>query len=670
MKNLLTFCVTAVALLLYSPLSGQKSVKKFGSLKKPIGKLPEFAESAPAMYIFDSGKYKVEYVEHEGQFMLVADRHFQIHIQNKEGFDYADIEIPLMASGAKKEKVTSLRALTYNWEGNKMEKSKLDTRKVYTEEESENRTTKKFAMPNVREGSIIEVQYVVQSPFLFNLDRWEFQKEIPVALNRFRVTIPEYLVYRIQEKGYIPHYKYNHSSTRIIIPLTATTTASARGGSGTVSYRANEYLWEYRDVEAFKDERYTTSIRNYASAVEFELAATRFPGEPAKDLSRTWASLDNELITNQGFGKRLSNMEIQEDDWPADLASAKLDKTGIQAAVVYVSQRIHWNGESHLFAGKKLKECLEEGEGNSAEINLTLVAVLRKMGFEAHPVILGTRKHGQPYHTCPRFSDFNYVIASVLLPDDSIILVDATAPELLAGYLPWRCLNGSFRMITEDGGIWVDYKVPVGRSVEIINCEVNAEGFITGNVSASEFGYFGLGALKDYRKAGSSEKMAEEEIAEDGLVVADFEMENPQVIREEVKFSYQFRTDRHISQVEDLLLISPSIISPMEENPFQAPERKFPVDFGHPFEETQIILVRYPSGYSIESLPETKIVKLGDGKGIFLYQVSDMGEGQLQITKKVKVNEPVFYAFEYQPLKQFFDLLVEKEAEQIVLKKD
>jgi len=44
---------------------------------------------------------------------------------------------------------------------------------------------KKFAFPNVREGSIIEYKYTMVSPYIFQLDDWKFQYEIPVKWSEF-----------------------------------------------------------------------------------------------------------------------------------------------------------------------------------------------------------------------------------------------------------------------------------------------------------------------------------------------------------------------------------------------------------------------------------------------------------------------------------------------------
>jgi len=46
---------------------------------------------------------------------------------------------------------------------------------IFDEETSEKWRQKKFAMPQVKVGSIIEYQYLLTTPFMYNLPNWKFQ---------------------------------------------------------------------------------------------------------------------------------------------------------------------------------------------------------------------------------------------------------------------------------------------------------------------------------------------------------------------------------------------------------------------------------------------------------------------------------------------------------------
>ena len=70
-----------------------------------------------------------------------------------------------------------------------------------------------------------------------------------------------------------------------------------------------------------------------------------------------------------------------------------------------------WDGSYSFLAEERLDEMLEKGKGSSGDINLLLIALLNKVGVQAHPVLLSTRSHGKMQDVYPLVSQFNHVIA-------------------------------------------------------------------------------------------------------------------------------------------------------------------------------------------------------------------------------------------------------------------
>ena len=51
----------------------------------------------------------------------------------------------------------------------------LDKNDIFSEQEDKNHVLKKFTLPAVQEGSIIEYTYTITSPYTFNMPSWQFQ---------------------------------------------------------------------------------------------------------------------------------------------------------------------------------------------------------------------------------------------------------------------------------------------------------------------------------------------------------------------------------------------------------------------------------------------------------------------------------------------------------------
>jgi hypothetical protein len=107
-----------------------------------------------------------------------------------------------------------------------------------------------------------------------------------------------------------------------------------------------------------------------------------------------------------------------------------------------------------------------------------------------------------------------------------------------------------------------------------------------------------------------------------------------------------------------------------DKNPFVSAERKFPVDFGALTEENFIATYTIPAGYVVEEMPKGTRVSLPEDGGRFSYLINTIPEeGKVTISSKITFKKTSYFAEEYELLRKFYDQIVQKHAEQIVLKK-
>jgi hypothetical protein len=103
-----------------------------------------------------------------------------------------------------KEDISLLKGYSYHLDNGKIQKVKLSKQSIFEEKTSDEWTTIKFTMPDVKEGSVIEYQYRIVSDRLSWLRTWEFQKSIPVKWSEYLVEIPEYFNYLKISTGFEP----------------------------------------------------------------------------------------------------------------------------------------------------------------------------------------------------------------------------------------------------------------------------------------------------------------------------------------------------------------------------------------------------------------------------------------------------------------------------------
>ena len=108
-----------------------------------------------AVILADVGSVKFE-GNSKGWFTYVYKRQKRIKILDKKAFGLATVQILLYQNKEAEEKVEKLSAVTYNLENGRVTETKLDLKDAYKEKVDKNYSYKKFLLPGVKEGSIIE----------------------------------------------------------------------------------------------------------------------------------------------------------------------------------------------------------------------------------------------------------------------------------------------------------------------------------------------------------------------------------------------------------------------------------------------------------------------------------------------------------------------------------
>jgi hypothetical protein len=227
-------------------------------------------------------------------YHLIFKHHVRMKIFRKGGIGQADIEIPLYIHDNNRfERITNLKASSFNIENGRIREEVLSEKDIFTEVRNEHRTAKKFAIPNVKVGTVIEYTYTLESPFVFNFRDWEFQSDIPKRESEFRASIPAIYVYNITLRGYL---KLDKNESKLV--------ANCIGRSGMYAPKSADCsLLEFgmKNIPAFVEEDYMTAKKNFLSAIRFELSEVRhFDGRVDK-ITREWKDAEEELRREHKF---------------------------------------------------------------------------------------------------------------------------------------------------------------------------------------------------------------------------------------------------------------------------------------------------------------------------------------------------------------------------------
>lgn len=665
--------IFAITLLTIIPIHGQDF--RYGKVSKAEleeKQHPEYPGSNAAV-LYRKNYSHFLYNENDG-FKLESEFIERIKIYNPEGFKYATKIINLYKNRTEDESVGTIRGVTYNLVNGKIKETKLDKDAIFEDEQSDFQDQVRFTMPNLSPGAVIEFKYTVTSPFLGNLDEIRFQEEIPVNKAEAAYYFPEYLVFKMHQKGWLPLKIEQATRGRTInlgtkfVRNTGFSATQSIARARTVDLTENSYDISVTNAPPLVAESFSGNLNNYASTVKFELSYTKFPQQQLEYVSSSWEDVAKTIYESNSFGNELSRGRYFEKDVDPLLSQATSNSEKVQTIFNYVKSRMTWNSHGGFYAEKGVKDAYKEQSGNAADINLMLVAMLRHAGLKANPMLISTKSHGIPLF--PTRNGFNYVIAAVKDGDD-YLLMDATDKAGQINMLDEHLLNWNGRIIREDGtSDWVSLasKKHSERSM-MLSVMLSPELEATASVRGKMNGYHARGYRKEFSQLNEEAMYTKLEELNHGVELADLKLNNLNVLNKPVTLSYSFEPSTGIELVGDKVIISPMFHLAMSENPFKSEERKYPIDYEYPRKNKYIISIKIPENYTIESLPESGIFSLFDNMGKFSYIIKKSTTGTIQLLCEQTINKSLMGAEVYTELKKFYDMIVEKENEKIVLTK-
>jgi hypothetical protein len=651
----ITQLAALVCFVTTSALAQERPDVKYGKVNADDFKTTFTTDSsAEAVVIYENGD--VEFGVDDFSITIIKRYHVRMKILKKSGTDRGIIKIPLTKFGnGFSELLRSFDGCTYNLENGKVVASKLKNESVFHEHVSGDFYQDKMSFPNLKEGSILEYRYVLETPYAVshNPDAWYFQKDIPVVWSEYHVLVPVYLTYRNITGGYLKFAINKKENSRTNL-------------SSGLDLQAVSYQYAVKDIPSFHEEKFITSRKDYLSKVNFELITVAIPGRTISNFADTWDNVTKNALKEYNFGEYLDQKKFLKSA-AQEISMTKDTMKKINAAFEYICKNIKWNNITSLVPLKDLAAVFENKTGNSAEINVMLINLLRSLGFDANVVILSTRGNGEINELYPMVGQFNYSIACVTL-NGKDILMDATDPFTRPGMLPERCLTGIGRLMKEKGARFVSLR-PAEKSArfEMLTASLNpSSGEISGSSVISKAGYDGHEVRVDILEKGEEEIVKTFKKSNSEWEIKNFKLENKDNISEPIKFSFDFNYPENVSATT--IYINPMLSGKVSNNPFTEQNRIYPVDLIFTSDNMYMATIKIPEGYTVEELPKPASVALPDNLGKFSYMINVVG-ADIKISSRITLNEYYFAPQEYELLKNFYDLIVQKHAEQLVLKK-
>lgn len=635
MRPFLIFCLLIICNFTYS----QSTLPEFSIYSNDEVNMKEcaFDKKAEAVVLLDEAESY-----YDDDYHLITRRRMRIKILHQREIERGNIRIRFYTKD-KFEFLYQIRGVTYNMEDGRGVLSTLDKKSIFTEKDDNVFSSVKFALPNVKPGSIIEYEYTSNMQHYGGLRDWHFQHDIPTLKSCYMLTILPNAEFRYQVQ------KKNDYSI-VIKPM------SEQG----------KIYFEMNNIGGLRYEPYMDAIKDYVQKVEFQFSGytNRF-GSQTK-VNQTWQDLAYELMRDKNFGGVIKKDLPDISEIKGIVATKTSDSAKVTAIYNYVRNNFTWNGYYSTYASDGLKNAWQKRNGNAAEINLILINLLQAFDLQASPLLIAERDYGKVNTDYPFVDRFNKV-AAYIVADGHTYILDATQKYCPPGLTPYPLLNTiAFVVDKKDSKL---IKILSGRysymNTIALNAEINNNGSLkgTGKITSGEYSKQlrtekiktePKNFIKDVLQESSSE-----------MVIDDCTFDNVDDDNKPLEQHITFHHDQDLAG--GFAFINYNLFTGFAKNPFTAEERFSNINFGYPYNIALQVKTKLPANATIDKLPADK-------------EISSMDK-QTIVSRKLKVENNVLIATiifkqtttlvpgdDYSNLKTLYQRITDLLNEQVVIK--
>ncbi len=599
--------------------------------------------------------------------------HRRLKFFSEAGRPYADIAIPFDQSVLT---LTSVRGVTYSKDANGdpvgFEVDKRDISIVKLEGQMRE---VRFRLPLVKAGSVSEYLVEFTADDLSLLRPWNFQQEIPVALSEFHLLLPGNFQYQVVPQGDTRSmlqvekpFNYN-APDRLQRSMFGAARPTDDQSNPWAKLGGSHYIFLMQHQPGIRRESFS-SDQGLLPGLRFQLSS--LPGNSTSEgVFDRWEQLQRYVLRRQKPRRIKADQTWIEKKTRQLVRGVDDRKEKTQRIFSWARRNLEWDG-TYGVEPSRLDRLAAGQPGNAAAINLTLMLMLQEAGLDAHPVLVSTRDNGPIQVVAANLRQFNHLIVGLNLGSEEYLL-DALSDLDDLGVLPKNDLNQMGYWIGEESSRWV--RLTSRNQVVRFTYSrftLSEDGWLTGEVDVQNRN---LSAALERARLESLETQQEQDYLRNTVLTG---MSDPRIMgydfdpqAEEgkmVNVSIDLQTQDFVERVGDLLFIKPMMTKMVEENPFDEDQRTTPVDLNYPLRESHLLGLRIPPGYQIEQLPEPIKVMMPDNSGMFIFNVLEL-DNIVHVSSTIYVNQTVFLPSEYAAIQTFFDYIVLKHQEDIVLKR-
>jgi hypothetical protein len=579
----------------------------------------------------------------------------RIKILNDKGIRYADVEIPFLPQ----ESISGIKARTIHPDGKITDYTGKPFEKTLIKSRGFKINAKTFTLPDVTVGSIVEWRYRVGHGTSLVSDEWVVQHELFTVKEYFRLKA--YQGRMITEDGDEPA-QVSLNYTRLPPNVKP-------------RLKGDTFEMDAQNIPAFEAEENMPPEDSYKPHVRFFYGSRDIlsPDKFWQNLGRKINDEVERFIGNSQEVRQAAAQAVGEETDP----EKKLRKLYARAQEIrnltYERSRTEEEKKKeNLKKNNNAADVVKHGYGDREDITRLFIALVRASGMPASIAEVSNREDRLFEKGVLSRSELDSELA-IVSNNGKEIYLDPGTQFCPYGLIRWFRTSTAALRPDKNGGTFVN--VPASNYDQAIiartaNMTFNADGSLKGEITVQ---FKGLHALELRLEALRTDEAGRKKNLEDemsrwltaGAVVKLTDSKAWDKKDEPVVAVFDVEIPGFATVAGKRILMPATLFQAANVQGFRHAERKFPVYFPFNYAEEDSITIKFPSGYSSESVPQNQAVSLPYAR----YQsVSQFSAGQLVTQRQLLMNGMYFEVPRYPEIKGFFNSVQSGDEQQVVLR--
>ena len=594
--------------------------------------------------------------------------YIRLKVLSEGGKQYANIEVQY-PTGMTGYSVNDIEGRTIHADGTVIPFTGKPYEKLVEKTQGARYMAKVFTMPDVQIGSILEYRYKLRNDDMyFRAPNWYIQSDLFTRKAYYKWQPTDKQLVTSDDRGQLT----SSVAWTPILPVGADLKQTRLPGNAQTGSQLIIEL-NVHDIPPAPSEEYMPPLGSFTYRVLFYYSPYTNGDEFWKSEGKHWAKLQNKFI---GPGSAV-NAAVKDLVLPTDSEDQKLHK--LYAAVMKLENtdytREHSSAEDKSEGLKEVHntdDVWNRKRGSGDQLADLFAAMVRAAGMKAYVVAVTNRNR----------SLFLKAYLSLSQLDDNIVVVNSGGKDLFFdpgtrysefGHLAWkhdeagglRQVDGGAELILTPGDSYKD-----SHTSRLADLTMDDHGVVTGTVTMVYTGSPALswrlrGLTGDSTSLQRELRVSMENLLPAGMDVKVTSIENLEDYNQPLKVLYTVKGP--IGSATGKRLLLPADFFMANAKPvFSHEKRETAVYFDYPSFTQDVMRIKFPSTFAIESMPATESAPFE--KTAYYKLTTESAPGSVTIRRDFAMGNIIILPTEYKGLRDFYSKLEAKDQESIILK--